>query len=97
MYIPKIDDYLKILTDEEVKNIVAINLSEYFKSTREKLHSRVSEEQNLRKVAGSLYIFLSASDEVKKYVQIMQSSSSDEYVHHYNVEILNFLSRITTD
>ena len=69
MYIPKIDDYLKILTDEEVKNIVAINLSEYFKSTREKLHSRVSEEQNLRKGAGSLYIFLSTSDEAKKYVQ----------------------------
>ena len=97
MYIPKIDDYLKILTDDEVKNVVAIHCSEYFKSTREKLHSRVSEEQNLRKGAGSLYIFLSTSDEAKKYVQIMQSSSSDEYVHHHNVEILNFLSRITTD
>ena len=54
------------------------------------MHSRVSEEQNLRKGAGSHYIFLSTSDEAKKYVQIMQSSSSDEYVHHHNVEILNF-------
>ena len=35
LYIPKIDDYLKILTDEEVKGFVAINFSEYFKSLRE--------------------------------------------------------------
>ena len=28
MYIPKIDDHLEILTDEEVKNCVAINFSE---------------------------------------------------------------------
>ena len=49
LYIPKIDDYLKILTDEEVKDFVAINFSEYFKSVREK---------HFRKVAKSLYIFL---------------------------------------
>ena len=42
LYFPKIDDYLKILTNEEVKDFVAINFNEYFKSTR--------EEQNLRKV-----------------------------------------------
>ena len=47
LYIPKIDDYLEILTDEEVKDFVAINFSEYFKSIR--------EEQNLRKVAKLLY------------------------------------------
>ena len=35
LYIPKIDDYLKILTDEEVKDFVTINFSEYFKSIRE--------------------------------------------------------------
>ena len=28
--IPKIHDYLSILTDEEVKDFVAINFSEYF-------------------------------------------------------------------
>ena len=78
LYIPKIDDYLKILTDEQVKDFVAINFSEYFKSIR--------EEQNLRKVAKSLYIFLTTPDEVEKYVQ---SNSSDNCVHHYNVEILN--------
>ena len=46
----------KILTDEEVKDFVAINFSEYFKSKREK--------QNYRKVAKPLYIFQTAPDEV---------------------------------
>ena len=31
LYIPKIDDYLKILTGEEVKDFVAINLNESIK------------------------------------------------------------------
>ena len=78
LHIPKIDDYLKILTDEEVKDFVAINFNEYFKSTREK--------QNLRKIAKSLYIFLTTPDEVEEYVQ---SNSSDNCIHCYNVEILN--------
>ena len=43
LYIPKIDDYLKILIDEKVKNSVAINFCEYFKSIR--------ETENLRKAA----------------------------------------------
>ena len=79
LHIPKIDDYLKILTDEEVTGFVAINFSEYFKSIR--------EEQNLRKVAKSLYIFLTTLDEVEKYVDIMQPKSSDNCIHRYNVEI----------
>ena len=33
-----------------------------------------------------LYIFLTTPDEVEKYVE---SNSSDNCVHHYNVEILN--------
>ena len=74
----KIDNYLEILTDEEVKDFVAINFSEYFKSFR--------EEQNFREVAKLLYIFLTTPDEVEKYVQ---SNSSDNCVHHYNIEILN--------
>ena len=78
LYIPKIDDYLEILTDEEVNDFVAINFREYFKSIR--------EEQNLRKVAKSLYIFLTTPDEAEKYVQ---SNSYDNCMHHYNVEILN--------
>ena len=46
LYIPKIDDYLEILTDKKVKDFVAINFSEYFKS--------IKEGQNLRKIAKSL-------------------------------------------
>ena len=74
LYIPKIDDYLKILTDEEVKDFVAINFSEYFKSTREKLYSKLNEEQDLKTVAKLLYIFLTTPDEVEKYVEIIQSN-----------------------
>ena len=51
---------------------------DYFKS--------IKEEQNLRKVAKSLYIFLTTPDEVEKSVQ---SNSYDNCMHHYNVEILN--------
>ena len=50
LYIQKFDDYLKILTDGKVKNNVAINFSECFKSIR--------KEENLRKVAKSRYVFL---------------------------------------
>ena len=64
LYIPKIDDYLKILTDEEVKDFVAINFSKYFNTTREKLYSKLFEEQNLRKFAKLLYIFLKTPNEV---------------------------------
>ena len=78
LHIPKIDDFLKILTDEEVKDFVVINFSEYLKPVR--------EEQNLREVAKLLYIFLTTPDEVQKYVQ---SNSFDNCIYHYNVEILN--------
>ena len=46
------------MTDEEVKDFVALIFSKYFKSTGGKLYSKLSKEQNLRKVAESLYIFL---------------------------------------
>ena len=75
--VPEISGYLKILTNEEIKDFAAINFSEYFKSTREK--------QNLRKVTKSLYIFVTTADEVEKYVQ---SNSSDNCIHAYNVQIL---------
>ena len=54
LYIPKIDDYFQILTDEEVKDFVAINFSESIK-----------EEQNLTKVAKALYISLTTPDQVQ--------------------------------
>ena len=71
LYIPKIDDYLEILTDTEVKYFVVINLSK-----------SLNKEQNLRKVAKPLYNLLTTPDEV-------QSNSSDNWIHHYNVRILN--------
>ena len=89
LYIPKIDDYLKILTDNEVKDFVAINFSEYFKSIRKNFYFTLRKKQNLRKVAESLYIFLTTPDEVENYVEIMRSNSSNKYVHCYNIEIFN--------
>ena len=80
LYIPKIDDYLKILTGEEINDFVAINFNEYFTSIR--------EEKNLRKIVKLLYVFLTTSDEVEKYVQ---SNSCDNYIHHYNVKMLIFM------
>ena len=82
LYIPKINDYLEILTDEEVKDFAAINFSE-----------PIREEQNLRKVAKSLYFFLTTPDEV-------QSNCSDNSIRHYNGKILDLfdseLQLITT-
>ena len=78
LYISKVDYYLKILTDEEVKDFAAISFNEYFKS--------IKKEQNLRKIAKSLYNFPVRPDVLEKYVQ---SNSSDNCVHHYNVEISN--------
>ena len=45
------------------------------------MYSKLSEEQNLRKVAESLYIFSTTPDEVEKYAKIMQWNSSDKYVY----------------
>ena len=59
------------MTDDEVKDFVDINFSEYFKSVIEKSYSKLSEEKNIREVAKLLDIFLTTSDEVEKYVEIM--------------------------
>ena len=48
LHISKIDDYLKILTNEEVKDLEAINSSEHFTSTRKNLYFKLNEDQNLR-------------------------------------------------
>ena len=63
----RIDNYLKILTDDEVKDFAAINFSECFKSTREKLYSKLSEDQNLGKVVELLYIFIT-TEKYLKYI-----------------------------
>ena len=53
--VPKIDNYLEILTDEEVKDFAVISFSE---SIREVVLRKV------RKVAKLLYFFLTTPDEV---------------------------------
>ena len=75
------------MTDDELKVFAVINFGEYFISTR--LYSKLSEKQNLRKVAESLYIFLATPDEVEKHVKMMQSGYSNNCVCCYNVKILN--------
>ena len=42
-----------------------------------------------RKVAKSLYIFPATPDKVEKYAKMVQSNSSANSVHHYNIDILN--------
>ena len=37
------------MSNGKVKDFVVINLGEYFKPLREKLYSRLNEQQNLRK------------------------------------------------
>ena len=48
----------------------------------------LQKKNKIIKVAKSLYIFSTTPDEVEKYVQ---SISSDNCIHRYNVEILNIL------
>ena len=62
LYFPKIVDYLKILTDEEVKNFIATKFSKYFKSIR--------EDKYIRRDAKLFYFYLATPDEVEKYVQL---------------------------
>ena len=95
--ITKIDDYLIVWTDDEVKDFVAINFSEYFKSSKEKLYSNLNEEQNLRKVAKSLYICLTTPDEVEKYAKMMQWNSSDNCVHCNIMILILFDPELSTD
>ena len=72
-----------------MKDFVAINFSEYFKFTKEKLYSKLNEEQNLRKLPKSLYVFLITPDQVEKYAEMIHSNSSDNCVYCYTIMILN--------
>ena len=83
LYIPKNCVYLKVLSSDEVKDLVALNLSEYFKSEREKLYSKLSEEQNIRNVTELLYIFPTTLDDVEKFVEMMQLSFSSNYIPYF--------------
>ena len=44
LLIPKTSDYLKILTDDELKNFVDINFGNYLKSAKEKMYSKLIEK-----------------------------------------------------
>ena len=78
LHIPKIDDYLKVLTDDEVKVFVAKNFSKYFKSTEEKLCYELNKKRNPKKIAKLLYLFLKTPHEV-------QSNISHNCMCHYDV------------
>ena len=54
-----------------------------------KLYSKLYEEQNVRNVAESLYIFLATPDKIEKYGKMLESNFSDTCEHHYNIKILN--------
>ena len=47
------------------------------------------EEKNIRKLAKTLHIFPTTPDEEEKFVVMMQSSSSDNFICHYDINILN--------
>ena len=53
------------------------------------MYCKLSDKKNLIKVVALLYIFLTTPNEVEKYVETMQSNSSDRYVHRCSIEILN--------
>ena len=89
LYVPKIVDYLKILTDEELKDLVAISFSEYFKSTVENCFLNEVKNKILVKLLNC--ICLTALEEVEKFAKIKQSNSPDKYVHRYNIELWIFL------
>ena len=45
LYIPKVAHHLKILADHKMKNFVIIDFGKYFKSTSEKLYSKLRGEK----------------------------------------------------
>ena len=51
LYIPKIGDYLKIMTDDEVKDFVVINFGEYFRKVVESLYIFLTTPDEVEKYA----------------------------------------------
>ena len=66
-----------------MKDLVALNFGECFKSEREKLYSKLREEQNIRNVTELLYIFPTTLDDVEKFVKMMQSSFFSNYIPYF--------------
>ena len=67
--IPKTGNYSNILTGDEVRDFVFKNFGEYIKSAKEKLCFELFEEQNIRKIAESLYISLATPNEVENMLR----------------------------
>ena len=63
-----------------VEDFVVKNFDEYFKSTKEKLCSKLYEKQNNGKIAESFYIFPAARHEAKRKCWMMPSNSFDNCV-----------------
>ena len=78
MYIPEICDI-----------IVLISFGKCFKSFKKKLYSKLSQDKILEKLLNR-FIFFTATDKVEKYVEMIESGSSDNYKCHFNVKILNY-------
>ena len=70
-------------------DFAVINFGEYSKSSKENIYSKINKEQNLRNIAKLLCIFLTTPDERENYAKIVQTNSFDNFVHHYNIDILN--------
>ena len=79
------------MIDDEVEDLVAISVGEYFKSTKENLYSKLFQKRYIRKVAESLDIFLTTPVELEKSSNMMQSKSSDNFVHRYNIDISTWI------
>ena len=88
MYIQKVDLY-KNLDWRWSERFCSHKFDESFKFLRKKLYSKLSEEQNLRRLDESFYIFLATPDKVGNYVEMMQSGSSDNCQCHCNIKVLN--------
>ena len=73
LYMPKIADNPKIMTDEEVKDFVMINFGEYWKSAREAFILNQAKEKIFKKLLNS-FMFLTTPDEVKRYVELIEKS-----------------------
>ena len=56
-HIPKIVSSVEIMTDDEVKDFVAINFRQFLKSTREILYSKLSEKEILEKLLNCFIYF----------------------------------------
>ena len=82
---------MKILVDDGEKDFVVINFDEYFKYLREKLHSKLCNEQNLWKVAELLYIFLTTPDKVMIW-EMMLLSYFDNCIYHFNIKVFNLFN-----